>query len=155
MYRKTLIAHNNSLLLSDAIEELTLCFSKVSDVVSFHDRILFFRGLRNPCEKKTKEADATDYYPDSVSNAMWGISLTSGEKLKYSISVLRQICQSHRAEINKPVSQTVWIPDIEFSFWISSDNSGDNAGYDCWKPLGRFPQLYINATILFRLPLEP
>ena len=34
MYRKTLIAHNNSLLLSDAIEELTLCYSKVSDVVS-------------------------------------------------------------------------------------------------------------------------
>ena len=95
-----------------------------------HDRILFFRGLRNPCDRKTKEADATDYYPDSVSNALRGISLTSGEKLKYSISVARQICKSHRAEINKPVSQTVWIRDIEFSFWISSDNSGDNAGYD-------------------------
>ena len=146
MYRKTLIAHNNSLLLSDAIEELTLCYSKVLDVVSHMTEYFFFRGLRNPCERKTKEADATDYYPDSVSNALRGISLTSGEKLKYSISVARQICKSHRAEINKPVSQTVWIRDIEFSFWISSDNSGDNAGYDWWKPLGRFLQLYINAT---------
>ena len=128
MYRKTLIAHNNSLLLSNAIEELTLCYSKVSDVVSQTE--YFFCGLRNPCERKTKEADATDYYPDSVSNALRGISLTSGKKIKYSISVAPQISQSHRAEIDKPVSQTVWIPDIEFSFWISSDNSGDNAGYD-------------------------
>ena len=78
MYRKTLIAHNNSLLLSDAIEELTLCYSKVSDVVSQTE--YFFCGLRNPCERKTKEADATDYYPDSVSNALRGISLTSSGK---------------------------------------------------------------------------
>ena len=41
MYRKTLIAHNNSLLLSDAIEELTLCFSKVADVVSHMTEYFF------------------------------------------------------------------------------------------------------------------
>ena len=78
MYRKTLIARNNSLLLSDAIEELTLCYSKVSDVVSQMTEY-FFCGLHNPCERKTKKGDATDYYPDSVSNALRGISLTSGK----------------------------------------------------------------------------
>ena len=44
MYRKTLIAHNNSLLLSDAIEELTLYYSKVSDVVSHMTEYFFFVG---------------------------------------------------------------------------------------------------------------
>ena len=41
MYRKTLIAHNHSLLLSDAIEELTLCNSKVLDVVSHMTEYFF------------------------------------------------------------------------------------------------------------------
>ena len=44
MYRKTLIAHNHSLLLSDAIEELTLCNSKVLDVVSHMTEYFFFVG---------------------------------------------------------------------------------------------------------------
>ena len=44
MYRKTLIARNNSLLLSDAIEELTLCYSKVSGVVFHMTEYFFFVG---------------------------------------------------------------------------------------------------------------
>ena len=113
MHRKTLSVHNNLLLFFDAIKEVTLCYNKVSDVVSFMTEYCFFCGRHNPCERKTKEGDATDYYPDSVGNAMGSISSTSGKKIKYSISVVRQICQSHRAEINKPVSQTMWISDID------------------------------------------
>ena len=104
-YPETLSAHSNLLLFFDAIEEVTLCYSKVSDVVSCMTEYCFFSGRHNPCEIKTKEGDAPD--------AMRSISSTSGKKIKYSISVLRQICQSHRAEINKPVSQTMWISDID------------------------------------------
>ena len=43
------------------------------------------------------------------------------KELKWSISVARHISQSHLAEIDKPVSQAVLIPDIEFSSWVSSD----------------------------------
>ena len=115
MYRKTLNAHNNVLLFFNAIKEVTLCYNKVSDVVSCMTEYCFFCGRHNPCERrKTKEGDATDYYPDSASDAMRSISSTSGKKIKYSISVVRQICQSHRAEINKHVSQTMWIPDIDW-----------------------------------------
>ena len=74
----------------------------------------FFCGRYNPCERKTKEGNATDYYLDCVSNAMRSILSTSGKKIKYSISVVRQICQSHRAEINKPVLKKIWIPDIDW-----------------------------------------
>ena len=108
-YPETLSAHTNLLLFFDAIKEVTLCYSKVSCVTEY----CFFSGRHNPCEIKTKEGDAPDYYPDGVSNAMQSISSTIGKKIKYSISVLRQICQSHRAEINKPVSQTMWISDID------------------------------------------
>ena len=86
----------------------TLLYSKVSDVVFCMTEYCFFCGLHNPCyQRKTKVGTATDYYPDRVGNAMRGISLTSGKKLKYSISVVRQMPQSHRAEIDKPVSQAV------------------------------------------------
>ena len=112
-YPETLSVHSNLLLFFDAIKEVTLCYNKVSDVVSCMTEYCFFSGRHNPREIKTKEGDAPDYYPDSVSNAMRSISSTSGKKIKYSISVLRQICQSHRAEINKPVSQTMWISDID------------------------------------------
>ena len=113
MHRKILSVHNNLLLFFDAIKEVTLCYNKVSDVVSCMTEYCFFSGRHNPREIKTKEGDAPDYYPDSVRNAMRSISSTSGKKIKYSISVVRQICQSHRAEINKPVSQTMWISDID------------------------------------------
>ena len=115
MYRKTLRVHNNLLLFFDAIKDVTLCYNKVSDVVScVTEYCFFFCGRNNPCERKTKEGDATDYYRDSVTNAMRSISSTSGKNWKYRISVVRRICQSHRAEINKSVSPAIWIPDIDW-----------------------------------------
>lgn len=121
MYRKTLSAHNNLLLFFDAIKEVTLCYNKVSNVVSCITEYCFFCGRHDPCDKKTKEGDATHYYPDSVSNAMRSISSTNGKNVKYSISVVRQICQSHRAEINKPVSQKICIPDIDRVLHVGYD----------------------------------
>ena len=44
MYRKTLSAHNNLLLFFDTIKEVTLCYNKVSDVVSCITEYCFFVG---------------------------------------------------------------------------------------------------------------
>ena len=42
MYRETVSAHSNLLLFFDAIKEVTLCYNKVSDVVSCMTEYCFF-----------------------------------------------------------------------------------------------------------------